>query len=389
MVGASVDVVGYFDFGSGTGAAPTAFAEGLAERKRLGRAVCRGVSGEDDDSIPVRSAFPLGRRLPQMVGVLGGVVPGVEPRLFMERAFDRLVERRLRSGTLNADIHYHHTPGHLKSLRAANDRGMQTVLAGAVELTERSIRRYERECEKHGLDCQVPTELRRAATRRLRTLQECDQIVAMSSFAADSYVDGGIDPDCIGIVPLGVDTDRFSPSPQPDDGTFRVTFVGTVNVLKGIPYLLEAWELAGLANDSEAELRLCGHVTDEVEPLIENAPENVTTPGFVDPVPEYQRASVFVLPSLSEGFAKTPLEAMSSGCPVLVTENAGTPDIIENGTEGLVVPEADSKALATALDRLRAESDERDRMGNAARTTAENHTWDRYVTDLLSAIESF
>ncbi|WP_158413909.1 glycosyltransferase family 4 protein [Halorubrum sp. CGM5_25_10-8B] len=386
MVDDALDVVGYFDYGSGTGAAPTHLIDGILDKDRLGHVLCRGVVETPEHASKISTAFPGGRRVPQLMGSVLNVIPYSKPRLYLERIFDWIVSRRLVNDYFSGDFHYHHTPGHLRSIRKANDLGKTTVLAGAVELTQRSIKRYEEECKRHGLSCHVPTELRRAATRRFQTLVESDQILAMSSFAAESYVDGGIDRDSIDIVPLGVDTERFDYKPLLNDDKFRVTFVGSVNVLKGIPYLLDAWKLSGLGEDDKAELRLCGHVADEIEPLLEDGPTNVSTPGFVDPVPEYRQASVFAFPSLSEGFAKAPLEAMSTGRPIIVTENAGTPDIMNDGEEGIVVSPRNAEELANALNSLRENSTERKRMGQAARNTAERYTWERYTNEVTDKI---
>ena len=58
---------------------------------------------------------------------------------------------------------------------------------------------------------------------------------------------------------------------------------------------------------------------------------------------------MFVLPTLSDGFAITQLEAMAHGLPVVATPNCGR--VVTDGEDGLIVPPADADALASAIDR--------------------------------------
>ena len=56
----------------------------------------------------------------------------------------------------------------------------------------------------------------------------------------------------------------------------------------------------------------------------------------------YNRADVFILPSLGDSYALVVLEAIASGLPVIVTENVGAADAIENGKNGFVIPAGDT-----------------------------------------------
>src|SRR5262249_53958707 len=62
--------------------------------------------------------------------------------------------------------------------------------------------------------------------------------------------------------------------------------------------------------------------------------------------------SVSVLPSLSEGLSNVLLESMAAGVPVVATRVGGTPEAVEHGETGLLVPPADPQGLATAIARL-------------------------------------
>jgi glycosyltransferase involved in cell wall biosynthesis len=72
----------------------------------------------------------------------------------------------------------------------------------------------------------------------------------------------------------------------------------------------------------------------------------------------YQQASIFVLPCLQlddgdrDGIPNVLAEAMAMGIPVISTAISGIPELIEDGTDGLLVSERDSVSLAGALRRL-------------------------------------
>ncbi len=79
---------------------------------------------------------------------------------------------------------------------------------------------------------------------------------------------------------------------------------------------------------------------------------------------------VFVLPSIAEGISNTILEAMASGLPVIATRVGGSPELIEDGVVGTLVPPQDPAALAAALAVYLDDSEMRAVRGKAARTRA-------------------
>ncbi len=76
---------------------------------------------------------------------------------------------------------------------------------------------------------------------------------------------------------------------------------------------------------------------------------------------------IFVMPSLWEGLPLSMVLAMGAGLPVIATEVAGIPEVVENRVTGLLVPPGDAAALASALTRLATDEPARARMGCDAR----------------------
>lgn len=174
-----------------------------------------------------------------------------------------------------------------------------------------------------------------------------------------------------------------SPSPPTSSSPLRVLWLGSVVLRKGIQYLVQAaHELA----TADVEFTIAGALGITKE-AIEKAPDNMT---FVGEIPRdqtsdlYRAADVFVLPTLSDGFGITQVEAMAHGCPVITTPNCGR--VVTDGEDGFVVPPRDVDALTDALLTFVNNRERVAQMGRAAQGTARNYTLDAYARRLLTAV---
>jgi glycosyltransferase involved in cell wall biosynthesis len=181
-----------------------------------------------------------------------------------------------------------------------------------------------------------------------------DAITVPSTVAKRSFVAMGVPEAKVHVLPYGVRLDRFHPAAGAIAAdSFEVLFAGSVSLRKGIPYLLEAF--ARLRHPRK-RLTVVGSVQPEIRSLLARLPMDHVR--FTGPLPqpllaERMRAShVLVLPSVEEGLALVQGQAMASGCPVVATAATGSEDLFTHGVEGFVVPERDSRALATRLQQL-------------------------------------
>jgi glycosyltransferase involved in cell wall biosynthesis len=113
--------------------------------------------------------------------------------------------------------------------------------------------------------------------------------------------------------------------------------------------------------------------------------------GFVDArrlAELYRECACFVLPSLrGEGLPNVLLEAMAHRRPVVATRVAGSQDLVEHETSGLLTPPGRADALRAALDRLAADPELAVRLATAGRAVAECHGWDRVRPKLEGLLE--
>ena len=204
---------------------------------------------------------------------------------------------------------------------------------------------------------------------------EANHLLVLSTYAARTFVDAGVPAEKMHVTPLGVDVELFQPASRVDDGVFRILFVGQLTQRKGISYVVDAFRDAEIDG---SELVLAGAVIGDrpwarVPGVRHQPPLPRSELGTV-----YASADVCVLPSLADGFGLTALEAMACARPVIVSDHTFGCDIIKNGINGWTVPIRDVGAIVEHLHALASDPSLRDRMGRAARETAEQFTWRRY-----------
>lgn len=104
--------------------------------------------------------------------------------------------------------------------------------------------------------------------------------------------------------------------------------------------------------------------------------------GGADLAAAYAAADVFAFPSTTETLGLVALESMASGVPVVGADAGGIPFVIDDGRTGYLVRPGDVDALTDRLERLVTDPALRQRMGEAAREDAEQHSW-RAATEAL------
>ena len=203
-----------------------------------------------------------------------------------------------------------------------------------------------------------------------------------------------LDPDQVSCVRNGVEERFFTPRVYSDAAAVRLLYAGTWLDQRGIFYIRDA--LRNLSSRLPG-LRLtvagCGSDPEQVKNFFD--PDLRRFVDAISMVPSDQMPAlfaqndIFVFPSIMEG--STPLaiqEAMASGMAVVTTETCGMVDLIEDEFNGLLVPQADSAALESAIWRLSQDAVLRARLGRAAQETMRRFTWERTARRVEAACAS-
>jgi alpha-maltose-1-phosphate synthase len=232
------------------------------------------------------------------------------------------------------------------------------------------------------------------------SLTTADRIIAVSQGMARDIVAcyPSIDPDRIRVVHNGIDPGEY----RPDRGTDvlkrygvdpakpSVVFVGRITRQKGVPYLLDA----ALSFDPAAQLVLCAGAPDtpeigrEVAEKVDKVAQERGNIIWIEKMLERNEvvqllthATVFVCPSVYEPLGIVNLEAMACETAVVATATGGIPEVVADGTTGLLVPFEGSGGapsdparfaadFAERVNRLLADPAEAERFGKAGRQRA-------------------
>jgi glycosyltransferase involved in cell wall biosynthesis len=316
-----------------------------------------------------------------------------------ETGFDRWVSKNALHGA-TAVYGYEHACR--SSFEEGRRRGMfciYDVPAPEHEFTHRILRRetarFPELVNAYQKRIRRPELHGRRTARRQREWRAADLVVANSAFTRDSFR-GYEDParpekglDKVRVVPYG------APPPEPagvdggskGEGPLRFLWVGTFSLRKGAHYLIDAWKRAGLGLP-HARMDIYGQVTLP-EGVRSQVPDDFQFHGSVprdELYPAYQRADVFLFPTLCDGFGMVATEAFSRGLPVLTTPSAGAADLVKPQVNGLLVPPADAEALAASLQWCLDNRAAVRAMREGALAAAAGWQWSDYRAALLKVV---
>ncbi len=164
---------------------------------------------------------------------------------------------------------------------------------------------------------------------------------------------------------------------------FVVGTAGRLISIKGHRYLIEAAkEIVATKPDINFLFLGDGELQEELEKMASELSirKNVRFLGWRPDVAEVISIfDIFVLPSLNEGMGKVLVEAMALGKPIVASNVGGIPDLIIQGENGLLVPVADPKALASGIEFLLKNPKKRKEMGEKGKKIAINYGLDSMV----------
>ena len=295
-----------------------------------------------------------------------------------DRWFQRKVVSFLRSqpSPINSQLvlcSYSYTA--LEPFRYAKARGWKTLLVqidpGPEE--ERIVAEEAARVPQLAADWQTAPAKYWADWREECTL--ADRIVINSQWSQQALASRGVPSEKISVIPLAYEPEAVSgrlteprlqrkyPDRFTSERPMRVLFLGLINLRKGVARLLEA---AQILHNEPVEFWMVGPVE------IANR-GTVAADGRVkwfgpatrkQAAEFYRKADVFILPTLSDGFAITQLEAQAHGLPVIASKNCGK--VVENGVNGIVLEEPSAACIARVVHDCIAGPDRLERLASAS-----------------------
>jgi len=217
--------------------------------------------------------------------------------------------------------------------------------------------------------------------------------IAVSKDTQRKFIDLGIPKNKIRLLPNGVDTKTFRPSKKKIDNL--LLFVGRITYAKGLHILLES--LRYLKNKihlvvigpPEWDFEYFREILKRIENENRKGIHKITYLSEQEPisiVKWYQKASIFVLPSLIEAFAIVNIEALACETPVIATNTGGIPEAIQQGKNGILVPPNNPIKLAEAIQYLLDNKDVRAKLGQEGRKIVEENYSSSLIANKLRRI---
>jgi len=289
------------------------------------------------------------------------------------RDFARGVARAMRREPLDAtgSVYFGYNTGCLETLDYLAGRGVRT-LVDQIDPGRVEQELVLAECDRWPGWQAAPGRVPESYFQRLEAEWfAADRVVVNSAWSRDALVQQGVAAEKLRVVPLAYEPDTSLPGPDTGramhNGPLRVLWLGSVILRKGIPYLIEA---ARQTDPKVATFTVAGPIGIS-DDAVKRVPGHMRLVGRVTrdrAVSMYREHDVFVLPTISDGFAITQIEAMAHGLPVIVTPRCGR--VVTDGVDGRVVPAAEAGALASAIAELASDRACAASMAAAAVTTA-------------------
>lgn len=162
-----------------------------------------------------------------------------------------------------------------------------------------------------------------------------------------------------------------------NEGYFLVGNVGRISEQKGMEYFVQSIPEV-LKNNSKVKFFIIGDGEDrqKIEQLVVqlNLSDHIVFLGYRNDVLNVMKQlDLIVLSSLWEGFPLTPIEAFSVGKTIVATEVDGTPEIVKNGYNGLLIDPRDSNAIAIAILEVMNNSELKEQLSR--------HAYDTYLNE--------
>jgi glycosyltransferase involved in cell wall biosynthesis len=277
-----------------------------------------------------------------------------------------------------------------KDLKTHSPQVIKSLVRGSAHIrTQHEILLQEQ--ERAGSPIELPSQW--MMKREEQEYDLANNIVTLSNFAYQSFIDQQVPASKLLVIPLGSDVRHFRPSRAVIDARInrlksgaplRVISTGTASLRKGVldmikiaqtlPHSIQIQWVGGIGSDANP---LISSTTHGIE-LIPRQPQH-TLSSF------YDNADCFLLPTVEDGFAVVLEQAKAACLPILATQNCAAPDLVEDGVTGHTFP---IRRPDLFIQRLQAWNADRSAMISAIETLWSNKSvrdWSVVADDFLAS----
>ncbi|HVP92762.1 MAG TPA: glycosyltransferase family 4 protein [Acidobacteriota bacterium] len=227
----------------------------------------------------------------------------------------------------------------------------------------------------HCLDVSYPFYKKNPVSRQIFR-KIADIHIAVSKSIQHLLIDLGVPKHNVKIVPNGVDTETFLPNKKTKEENLLL-FVGRMHpnkglhiLLKSLLYLKTPTRLVVIGPRSSYSPKYYDEILELIKDVSQKTNHRISFLGIQtkeELVRWYQRATIFVCPSLSEPFGIVNLEALSCGTPVIASNVGGIPEVVKNHENGILVDAGAPEELASAIQSLVRDENSRNAFGEEGR----------------------
>lgn len=228
-----------------------------------------------------------------------------------------------------------------------------------------------------------------------KAIKNSDHIITISKSSKKDIIKYlKVDPQKITSTPISA-SNIFSYNPIEKKKNIILS-VATLEPRKNLISLVKAYHLLPENIKKYYQLVLVGKIRWQSNELFEyikanKLEDNIQWLGFIDDkklAELYRQAKLFVYPSLFEGFGLPPLEAMQSGCPVLVSNNSSLPEIVANAGEYIDNP-LDPNEIKSKIEKILLDNDYQTKLSKKGRERAKLFNWSKTAQETIRVFEKY
>lgn len=350
--------------------------------------------GKFTTPFPSAAVSPLSRYFLFVLNKFNKYFP-VKPHKFrfvQEQLFDWFCAKHLEGPV---DILFVTQPYLLRTFQKAKKLGMKIIFipANPEENYINSIVTEEK--QRVGIEEDDAYTYKKRIDYYNKAIQYVDVVVGSYPTVYESYSRSAYKGEVVKLIGhLKPDFKPVSPIDRPIGPELKVGYLAHTVILKGLQYLLDAWEMLmkETGNDPNLKLYIAGGIDESMhEYVVKNYLniKNVQFVGRIGNVPDFMKdKDLFIVPSLVDGGPYTALEAAHYCLPVIITANAGSGELLGRDNSGChIIPIKDAASIKKEILWAYHNREEAKQLGLNAKHNLDHYKMEDFISELADYLE--